>query len=163
MFLQVAPPPPAPAQTAPAAPVPGQTPPSTPAPGETTPATPAAAPAPAIPRVFGGEAGLIFNAVRPDAVMDFEMVLGRLKEALAASADPVRRQQAQGWKIFKATEPGPASSVLYVFVMDPAVKGADYGVAKILAEAFPAEAQELYRLYIGAFSGGQSLLNLQAR
>ncbi|MGE0446563.1 MAG: hypothetical protein AB7P99_15155 [Vicinamibacterales bacterium] len=113
------------------------------------------------PRVFGTEAGMIFNAIRPDAVKDFEMVIGRLRQALEQSTDPVRRQQAASWKIFKAVEPGPANSVLYVFVMDPAVKGAEYGVAKILAEAFPAEAQELYRLYIGAFSGGQTMLSLQ--
>jgi hypothetical protein len=115
------------------------------------------------PRVFGTEAGMIFNAIRPDAVMDFEMVLGRLRQALEQSTDPARRQQAAGWKIFKAVEAGPGNSVLYVFVMDPAVKGAEYGVAKILAEAFPAEAQELYRLYIGAFSGGQTMLSLEPR
>ncbi len=50
---------------------------------------------------------------------------------------PVRNQQGWGWKIFKAAEPGPNGSVLYVFVMDPAVKGADYGVAKILARGVP--------------------------
>jgi hypothetical protein len=44
--------------------------------------------------------------------------------------------------------------------MEPAVKGADYGVARILAEAFPAEAQDLYRLYTGAFATGQTILNL---
>jgi hypothetical protein len=110
--------------------------------------------------VFAADAGIIFNAIKPDGVAAFEMVLGRLKQALAQSPNPVRRQQAQGWKIFKAGEAGPANSVLYVFVMDPAVKGADYGVAKILAEAFPAEAQELYREYIGAFASGQTLLNL---
>jgi hypothetical protein len=42
--------------------------------------------------------------------------------------------------------------VLYVFVMDPAVKGADYGVAKILAEAYPDEIMDLYRMYTGAFA-----------
>jgi hypothetical protein len=53
--------------------------------------------------------------------------------------------------------------VLYVFVMDPAVKGADYGVAKILAEAYPTEIMDLYRMYSGAFAAaGQTLLNLLA-
>ena len=110
--------------------------------------------------MFASEAGIIFNSIKAEGVKPFEMVLGRLKQALAESADPVRKQQAAGWKIFKAAETGPAASVLYVFVMDPAVKGADYGVAKILAEAYPAEAQELYRVYIAAFAAGQSLLNL---
>src|SRR5262245_26951360 len=139
-----------------------------------TPQTPSAPPAPAPPpgqnvvsppplgRVFAAEQGLIFNAIRPDKVMDFEAVLAKLRLALANSKDPVRNQQGWGWKIFKATEPGPNGSVLYVFVMDPAVKGADYGVAKILSEAYPNEIMDLYRMYTGAFAtAGQTLINLQ--
>ena len=75
--------------------------------------------------------------------MDFETVIAKLRAALTNSKDPVRNQQGWGWKIFKAAEPGPNGSVLYVFVMDPTVKGADYGVAKILAEAYPTEIMEL--------------------
>jgi hypothetical protein len=113
-------------------------------------------------RVFASEQGLIFNAIRPDKVMDFETVLAKLRAALTDSKDPVRNQQGWGWKIFKAAEPGPNGSVLYVFVMDPAVKGADYGVAKILSEAYPNEVMELYRMYTGAFAtAGQTLINLQ--
>ena len=94
--------------------------------------------------------------------MDFETVLAKLRAALADSKDPVRTQQGWGWKIYKAAEPGPNGSVLYVFVMDPAVKGADYGVAKILSEAYPNEVMELYRMYTGAFAtAGQTLINLQ--
>ena len=139
-----------------------------------TPQTPTAPPAPAPPpgqnvvsppplgRVFASEQGLIFNAIRPDKVMDFETVLAKLRAALTDSKDPVRNQQGWGWKIFKAAEPGPNGSVLYVFVMDPAVKGADYGVSKILAEAYPNEVMELYRMYTGAFAtAGQTLINLQ--
>jgi len=139
-----------------------------------TPQTPNAPPAPAPPpgqnvvappplgRVFASDQGLIFNAIRPDKVMDFETVLAKLRAALADSKDPVRTQQGWGWKIYKAAEPGPNGSVLYVFVMDPAVKGADYGVAKILSEAYPNEVMELYRMYTGAFAtAGQTLINLQ--
>lgn len=139
-----------------------------------TPQTPTAPPAPAPPpgqnvvappplgRVFASEQGLIFNAIRPDKVMDFETVLAKLRTALADSKDPVRNQQGWGWKIYKAAEPGPNGSVLYVFVMDPAVKGADYGIAKILSEAYPNEVMDLYRMYTGAFAtAGQSLINLQ--
>lgn len=104
---------------------------------------------------------MIFSPIRPERVADFELVLSRIHEALATSSDPVRRQQAAGWKAFKAIEPGPNATVLYVFVMDPAVKGADYTVSKILSEAFPAEVQELFKLYTAAFAGSQSLLNLQ--
>jgi hypothetical protein len=137
-----------------------------------TPQTPGAPPAPVTPpanvvspplpgRVFGAEQGLIFNTIKPDKAADFETVIARLRQALATSKDPVRNQQGWGWKIFKAIEPGPNGSVLYVFVMDPVVKGADYGVAKILAEAYPAEITDLYRMYSAAFAPtGQTLLNL---
>src|ERR1043166_126902 len=140
-----------------------------------TPATPTAPPAnvppppgqsvvspPPLGRVFASDHGLIFNAIRPDKVMVFAIVIDKVRMALATSTDPVRRQQAMGWKMYKAVEPGPNGSVLYVFVMDPAVRGADYGVAKILAEAYPTEIMELYRMYTTAYStAGQTLLDLQ--
>jgi hypothetical protein len=146
------------------APAPGGVPAQTAAQGppSTTVTAGPATPAPGV-RVFASPAGLLLNAIRADAVADFERVLGRLAEALAASPDPVRQRQAAGWRVFRATEPGPADSVLFVFVMDPVVPGADYGVARVLAEAFPDEAGALYALYSGAYApGGQTMLNLEA-
>jgi hypothetical protein len=156
--------PPAPQQPPPPSPLEQQLPPSTPQPaGVQTPPVPAPAVAVPVPtgRVFGAEAGLILNAIKPERTADFETVMARLKEALLQSSDPVRRQQAAGWKVFKATEPGPNATVLYVFAMDPAVKGADYTVGKILAEAFPDDVEELYKQYISSYATGQTLLNLE--
>ena len=143
---------------------------TSPLPSAVTPG-PTAPPAPAPPvvvapplagRVFAAEQGIILNAIRPDKVADFEAVIAKLRQALETSEDPVRNEQGRGWKILRATEPGPSGSVLFVFVMDPVVKGADYGVAKILSEAYPLEIMELYRMYSGAFTiAGQTLLNLQ--
>ncbi len=140
-----------------------------PAAGQTTPSTTAqpSAPAPstaqAVPagRVFGADAGIIFNQIKPDKTSDFEAVMLRLKQALQKSADPVRKQQASGWRVYRSVEPGPNGSTLYLFVMSPAVKGADYTVSKILAEAFPTEAQALYKQFSESYAGGQSLVNLQ--
>ena len=111
-------------------------------------------------RVFASDAGLIINTIKPDKTADFEMVMGKLKEALAKSEDPTRRQQAAGWKVFRSAEAGPNNSVLYVFVMDPTVKEADYTIATILNEAFPTEVQDLYVKFSEAYVSGQSLLNL---
>jgi hypothetical protein len=86
--------------------------------------------------------------------------VARLKDALARSDRPERKQQAASWKVFKSPEPAAGGSVLYVFVMDPAVKGADYAVTTILTEAFPADVVELYKLYAGAFAPGQNFVNL---
>ena len=112
-------------------------------------------------RVFDGDAGIIFNQIKPDKTADFERVIARLREALEKSDDPVRRQQAAGWRVFKSVEPGPNGTVLYLFWVNPAVKGEDYTVSRILAEVFPQEAQELYQAYAGAYASGQNLLNLQ--
>src|SRR5687767_10992865 len=141
------------------APAPGTT------PGVTAP-VPTPVPAPVVPpvplgaRVFTGKSGLIFNAVRPDRVVDFEMVMGYLQAALEKSTDVRVREQANGWRVFKATEPGPNGTILYVFVIDPAVPGADYGLGRILADAYPDRIQEIWKLYQGSVTGGGSLLNL---
>jgi hypothetical protein len=125
-----------------------QTPPAAP-----PPAQPPAAAAPAAPSqfVFPGDAGLILNFVKADKAADFEMVLGKVKEALAKSEKPERKAQAAGWKVFKASEPGPSGAVIYVFVMDPVAKGAEYKVGDILVEAFGAEGQTLYKTYSEAY------------
>ena len=111
-------------------------------------------------RVFGADAGVVLNFIKPDKTADFEAVMAKLKEALQKSDNEVRRQQAASWKVFKALEPGGNGNVLYVFTIDPAVKGADYTVSTILAEAFPQEVQSLYKQYAEAYATGQNFVNL---
>lgn len=163
----------APAQvgTQPAPTFPQQPPPTTPqqpAPG--TPQQPAG-PAPVVPppvvapaitaaRVFTAKTGMLFQSVRPERVVDFETVIGLLKDALEKSTDPSVQALAQGWRVFKATEPGPNGTVLYVFLIDPAVAGADYGLGRILADAYPDKIQEIWKLYTGSLGPGATLLNL---
>ena len=119
---------------------------------------PAAAPAPQA-RVFTGDVGLMFNIIKPDKAADFEMVVGKLKEALAKSDDPVHKQMAQGWRVLKNPEPIQGGNYLYVFLVDPVVKDADYTVSRVLAKAFPAEVQELFKVYSACFAGGVTLQN----
>ena len=121
-------------------------------------AAPAAQPA-KNPYVFTGDGAMTLNFIKADKTADFEMVIGKLKEALQKSSNPARKQQATGWKFFKAAEAGPNGSVLYVSVVDPAVKGADYTVSTILSEAFPTEVQALYKTYSEAYVS-QNLINL---
>jgi hypothetical protein len=162
---QVVPPPndpAAPGQVAPPAPGPDQQVPATSPqtmPGAAATPGPAAAP---LTRSFTSKGGLLFNTVRPERVKDFETVLWYLQEALKKSTDPTVRAQADGWKFFRAVEPGPNAVVLYVFVLDPAVPGADYGLGRILADTYPEQIQEIWKLYQGSVTGGGSLLNLNA-
>ena len=111
-------------------------------------------------RVFASDAGLVLNFIKPDKTADFEAVIGKLKEALQKSEKPERKQQAASWKVFKSPDPAQGGNVLYVFVIDPAAKGADYTVSTILAEAFPQEVQALYKQYAEAYASGQNFVNL---
>ena len=111
-------------------------------------------------RTFGSDSGMVLNFIKADKTADFEAVIAKLKEALAKSDKPERKQQAQSWRVFKAVEPGPPGTALYVFWIDPPVKGADYTVSTILAEAFPTEVQTLYKQYADSYAQGQNFVNL---
>ena len=135
------------------------------APGATPQAptgSPQATTPPPIPRTFTSPVGLLFNTVRPERVADFEKVIAYLQAAFAKTTDATFREQARGWRVFKAREPGPNGVVLYVFEIDPTVPDADYGLGRILADAYPdtAQLQEIWKLYTGAVTSGGSLLNL---
>jgi len=129
--------------------------------GRPTPAQPVAPAQAPQPRTFTAPVGLLFNTVRADRVEDFERAMGYLQAALAASANQRVREQAASWRIFKATEGAPGGAVLYVFLLDPTVVGADYSLGRILADAYPDQAklQEIWKLYSSSVTGG-SLLNL---
>lgn len=102
----------------------------------------------------------MLNFIKPDRTADFEAVIARLREALQQSTKPERRQQAASWRVYKSPEPATGGSVLYVFTMEPAVKGADYTVSTILAEAFPSEAIALFKQYSESFATGYNFVNL---
>jgi hypothetical protein len=109
---------------------------------------------------FASDAGMIFNQIKADQTTVFETAMERIKEALAKSTDPVRKQQAAGWKVFKAAEP-MGGNTLYVFFMDPAVKGADYDMFKILQEGFgDQQAREIFKTLAPAYAAGQNIINL---
>jgi hypothetical protein len=170
-FAQVAPPAPGPPPTtqpppsgAPPQPSGAPQQPAPTAPGAAAPAgiTPPAAVAPLTARAFTAPAGMILNAVRPERIVDFELVIGYLQAAFANSTNPQLRAQAGGWRMYKATEPGPNNTVLYVFWFDPTVVGADYALGPILSDAYPDQVEQIWKLYQGALAGAgsQSLLNL---
>lgn len=129
------------------------------------PASTAFAQAPATPvanqRTFAGDGAIWLHFIKSDKTADFEMVIGKLREALAKSEKPERKQQAETLKIFRSPDPS-GSNVLYVMVIDPPVKGADYSISNIISESFPpAEANTILTAYAGAYgTPAQNLLNL---
>jgi hypothetical protein len=112
-------------------------------------------------RLFPNDGGMVLNFIKPDKTADFEMVMGKLKEALMKSEKPERKQQAAGWKIFKSPDPAGAN-VLYVFVIDPSLKGADYQVSNIITEAYgnTAETNEILKKYAESYAQGMNIINL---
>jgi hypothetical protein len=128
--------------------------------GQTGPTGP---PPPAVPatRKFTSDGGMIFNKIRPDKTADFEAVMARVKEALAKSDNPKRKQMALTWRVFKGLEAGPGGNYVYIFWFDPPVKDEDYSITMILGEAFPNELQDLWAKFTGSFVDGQTMLNLQ--
>ena len=107
---------------------------------------------------FTAPAGIILNAVRPERVADFEKLIGYLQAALATSSDATVRAQAEGWRVLKASETGPNGVVLYVFLFDPTVAGADYGLGRILAAAYPDQTklQEIWKLYTDSLATAEA-------
>jgi hypothetical protein len=114
---------------------------------------------------FTGDAGVFLYTIKADQTATFEELVGKVKEGLGKSDKPERKQQLTGWKLYKASEPAQGGNVLYVFMADPAVKGAEYDLLMLLAEALgPAagtlENQELFKKYVAAFAAGANRLNL---
>jgi hypothetical protein len=151
---------------APAQPPPSQAPaPVQPLPGaagQATPQTPGTPP-PAVPasRKFTSDGGMIINVIKPDKGPDFEAVMAKVKEALAKSDNPKRKQMALSWRVYKGLETGMGGNLVYIFWFDPPVKDEDYQITAILGEAFPNELQDLWSKFTQCFVNGQTMLNLQ--
>jgi hypothetical protein len=141
--------------------IPPQTPPAAPAGAAQAPAGPTTPP-PAVPasRKFTSDGGMIFNIIKPDKGPDFEAVMAKVKEALARSDNPKRKQMALSWRVFKGLETGPGGNLVYIFWFDPPVKDEDYSITGILSDAFPNEAQDLWAKFTACFASGQTMLNL---
>ena len=119
-------------------------------------ASTAAAQAPAEPTkpvlTINSDAAIITLLIKPDKTADFEVVLNKLKDALAKSEKPERKQQAAGWKIVKSSQLAQGNAV-YIMIIDPVVKGQEYDISRLIAEVFPVEVQEIFAKYKEAFAG----------
>lgn len=110
---------------------------------------------------FPGDAAVMLHFIKPGQAQAYEGVMGRLGEALQNSqnTETNRQQQAQGWKVYRAElDITGQGGVMYAWVIDPVVGGANYAASTILSEVFPAEAQQLYETYNGAFTDGPNKL-----
>ena len=114
-------------------------------------------------RLFPNDGGMVLNFIKADKTADFEEVMAKLKEALQKSDKPERKQQAAGWKIYKSPDPAAGGNVLYIFIISPSVKGADYQVSNLLVEGLGnnAETNALLKKYAESYATGMNIVNLQ--
>ena len=111
---------------------------------------PAAQPAPAAPDVFAPKSSpaILLNIIKADKAADFEDAMKQIKGLLAASTDEKRKQQAEGWQVYKMLEsikpatnpPDPNAQVIYVWLMSPGIVGQSYDPGKIIYEGIKDKA-----------------------
>lgn len=125
-----------------------------------TPATPAA------PKLaFTTPAGLLLVQIKPDQTAVFEEMVSKLKAGLAKTQDAGLKQQASGFKVYKASEPF-GQNALYVVTMDPTVPASEYELFSMMQKTMTAdelrapETIENWKKYQGAFATGLSKLSL---
>lgn len=101
---------------------------------------------------YTGDLVLAAYTVNADKVADYEKVIATLKDSLSKSPRPEAKQQLAGWKIIKNSAKQPDGSALYVHVITPVVKDADYSITNLVYEVVkdPAEQKVFYDLYRGA-------------
>jgi hypothetical protein len=145
---------------------PAQQPPATPPAGQTPGAQPPAAPAPAAPKLaITSPAGALLVPIKPDQTAVFEEFAKKLLAGLAKSTDPVVKQQASGFKIYKSAEPiGP--NALYVVMIEPVVPNSEYELFAMLLKTMTPEEQrapeaaDMWKRYVAAFATGPNRLSL---
>jgi hypothetical protein len=104
---------------------------------------------------FTGDMVLQAFAVNADKTADYEQVVAKLKDALSKIERPEAKQQLAGWKVMKNSTAQPDGSFVYIHVISPVVRDADYSIVNIVYEAFkdPGEQKAFYDLYRGALKG----------
>src|SRR5688572_13009370 len=136
----------------------------TPAPAAQQPA-PAAAPAAAPKLVFASPAGTLLVPIKPDQTAVFEEFATKLAAGLAKTDDATLKQQATGFKMYKAAEPfGP--NALFVITVEPTVPNAEYDLFAMLQKTMTPdelrapETAEMWKRFAAMFAAAPSWLSL---
>jgi hypothetical protein len=159
------------AQTPPAQPPTTQQPPAQPPTTQDPAAQQPAAPSetekpPEPPKVpFTSPAGILLVQIKPAQTAVFEEMIGKIKTGLANTTDATLKQQANGFKVFKAAEP-LGQNALYVVWIDPTVPNTEYELFGILQKTMTPEqlrapeTAEMWKRYADAFATPLNKLSL---
>jgi len=101
---------------------------------------------------YTGDVVIAAYVVNAGKEADYEKVIATLKDALAKSPKPEAKQQLAGWKVIKNGMNQPDGSPLYLHIISPVVKDADYTITTIVYDVVtdPAERTNFFNLYKGA-------------
>ena len=97
---------------------------------------------------LGSANGLVLNFVKPKHVADFNAVTSKVQQVYP------------GWKVIRASTPGPDGSIVYVFTSEAASRRDNDDLQLALSRAFPAEGIALYTRYSRACAKRQRVVNL---
>jgi len=102
--------------------------------------------------LFTGDVVIQAFAINPDKTADYEKVIAQLKDALSKSESPEAKQQLAGWKVIKNAMPNPDGTIVYIHVITPVVKDADYSIMNNIYSVVkdPAEQKAVYDMYRGS-------------
>jgi hypothetical protein len=109
---------------------------------------------------FAGEAGVILVTIKPTAILDYELAIHALQEALFKDTDAARKAATKGWRVFKASTPDATGNAVYIHVMLPAVPGFDYRPSLLVDTLVKELAPELLSAYRDSFAVPPSKLDL---
>jgi len=138
-------------------------------PPQTPPATqqpPATQPPAGPPKLaFSSDSGLLLIQIKKDQTAAFEELMAKLKAGVAKTTDETVKKQMAGFKVYKSSE-DMAGNALYVVVVDPATKDAEYELFAVLQKVLtPEELRdpaviEMSKKAAAAFAQGYNKLNL---
>jgi hypothetical protein len=126
---------------------------------------PAAQPAGPPKLAFTTDAGMLLIQIKKDQTAAFEEMVTKLRAGVAKTTDEALKKQMAGFKIYKSSE-DMAGNALYVVVVDPATKDAEYELFAVLQKVLtPEELRdaaviEMSKKAAAAFAQGYNKLNL---
>jgi hypothetical protein len=89
---------------------------------------------------FTTDAGLLLVQIKKDQTAVFEELIAKLRAGAAKTTDETVKKQLATLKTYKASE-DMAGNALYVVLIDPAVKDAEYAFFQILLKTLTPEEQ----------------------
>ena len=104
--------------------------------------------------LFTGDVVIQAFSINPDKTADYEQIITKLKEALSKSEAPEAKEQLAGWKVIKNAMPNPDGTIVYIHIISPVVKDADYSIMNNIYASVkdPAQQKEIFETYRGAMN-----------